>query len=178
MFITGRFAWMVDKTAEDPARCHEELPSYCRWNAHHERLQRYLYDSPCFRSPRLWDAEGHLRLSQRCFHGARYSFCNCLCAAFTTGQYVFHIGGYMRSSCPGSLEFVRPAEDAWYATYVLGANRSERNGLAKPGEEKVRHIVQLMPDAGLTERRVAERFGVDPATVSLVCRRKTWQHVK
>ena len=83
----------------------------------------------------------------------------------------------MRNSCPGNLEFVRPAEDARYATHVLGANRSERNGLAKLTEEKVRRISEVMPYAGLTEGQVAERLGVDPATVSLACPRKTWKHV-
>jgi hypothetical protein len=88
-----------------------------------------------------------------------------------------HTDGKKHNNRPGNLELVTAAENMRHAVDVLGVNQGERGSKAKLTVEQVKRIRWLMAEAIWTERQVAERFGVDPATVSLLYRRKTWKHV-
>jgi hypothetical protein len=88
-----------------------------------------------------------------------------------------HIDGDPRNNRPGNLELVTHQENMQHAANILGRFRGERGSKAKLTAKQVKGICWLMAEASLTELQVAEPPGVDPTTVSLVYRRKTWKHV-
>ena len=49
------------------------------------------------------------------------------------------------------------------------------NGMARLTEQDVREIRSLWP--GLKQKEIADRFGVDHTTISLILLRKRWRHV-
>ena len=56
------------------------------------------------------------------------------------------------------------------------SNRGSKHGMSKLTEEQVIEIRHQV-SAGARQRDVAGRFGVSQATVSDICRRKSWAHL-
>jgi hypothetical protein len=71
---------------------------------------------------------------------------------------------------------VTKSQNGLHATRVLGVNRGEKHGAAKLTEAIVREIRRLYA-AGVTQRELAERHGVDRSCISLIVRRETWKHI-
>jgi predicted XRE-type DNA-binding protein len=56
--------------------------------------------------------------------------------------------------------------------------RGEKHGCAKLTEEQVREIRKLALKGELTQKEIAEIFGITRANVSMLKRGKTWSHLK
>ena len=55
--------------------------------------------------------------------------------------------------------------------------RGERNGLAKLSENAVREIREKYATGRFSQFQLGQEYGVNQTKISLVIRRKTWQHV-
>lgn len=50
--------------------------------------------------------------------------------------------------------------------------------LSKLKQEDVRYIRRLVKDLGVTQQKLADRFGVARKTIDHIVHRRTWKHVK
>ena len=56
-------------------------------------------------------------------------------------------------------------------------NRGQRHGMSKLSEKDVRQVRQLLRQGHLTQKEIAERFGVGRANISSIHRGKSWSHI-
>jgi hypothetical protein len=93
------------------------------------------------------------------------------------GMQINHKDGDKWNNHPGNLELATPGENSRHAIRVLGVNIGEKHGMSKLSNRDVREIRRLCRQ-GVTRRRIAERFKIDPGNVTKIAQRKTWQHVQ
>lgn len=68
----------------------------------------------------------------------------------------------------------RQASGVTHAEYYA---RGTDGGMTKLTEESVREIRSIYSTTGISQKRIAIRFGVDRTNISSIIRRKTWRHV-
>lgn len=127
---------------------------------------------------------GYASYTIRCGHQPKSRFAHVMVAeAFIgpcpDGKEINHIDADRANAALSNLEYVTHSENVRHSVNLgrwhkhgVGL-RGEKSGKAKLSDEKVRMILQS--DATNTE--LAQRFGVNGVTISLVRRRKTWTHV-
>lgn len=93
---------------------------------------------------------------------------------------VNHKNGIKGNNCVDNLEWVSPSENHRHA-YRKGLRSTlfgETQGNSKLTEEQVIKIKMLLKEGTLTQRKIAELFGVYNTTISAINTNKTWSHVK
>lgn len=90
-----------------------------------------------------------------------------------------HKNGIKGDNHPDNLEQISQSENGKHA-YRLGLNpgagRGSKNANAKITEEAVREIFRLSAQ-GLSQAKIAMRFGVSPGNVNNILCRRAWAHV-
>ncbi len=92
------------------------------------------------------------------------------------GLMIRHLCGIKLCVNPWHLEPGTMADNAADGIRLGETLRGSKNGKAKIGEEDARWIV-ANPD-GLSGAQMARRFGVSPATISLIRSGGRWKHVQ
>lgn len=95
------------------------------------------------------------------------------------GLQVNHKDGNKRNAAPENLEYVTISENHKHAYRVLGKrpNKGSRHGMARIDETKAASI-HAMRQSGQPLETIAQRFDVSIATVSMICRGRTWRHMR
>lgn len=88
------------------------------------------------------------------------------------GQEVSHKNHNRTDNRLSNLEYVTHSQNMRRSWARL--SRGERHPSAKLTAFKVRRIRELMAEEGTTAKALARRFGVSPAAISQIRRRKTW----
>lgn len=91
------------------------------------------------------------------------------------GYQVNHLDGDKRNNTAANLEYVTPRQNYDHAVARWMHARGSACGPAKLTEEQVKRIRSLYP--GHDQYELAEMFGVEQTTISMLLRRKTWRHV-
>ena len=88
-----------------------------------------------------------------------------------------HKNGDKSNNSPSNLEYLTRHENIQHSYRVLG--RKTMKGSTHPGAKLTEADIPRIRQMRLTDtvRSIAGRFGVDPSTISMVCRRCNWQHV-
>lgn len=95
------------------------------------------------------------------------------------GMQINHKDGNKLNNRLTNLEICTPSENISHAFRVLkvspniNPNYGTNNGRAKLNEDAIREIKRLRAE-GLTQKTIAKRFGVSPATISNVLLGKFW----
>lgn len=95
-------------------------------------------------------------------------------------EVVDHIDGDCTNNKAENLEWVSRSESAQrnVARGKLKGHRGERNPLSILMEEDVREIRRLLAEGGMTQRRIAELFGVVPMVITDIKMGRLWSHVE
>ena len=91
---------------------------------------------------------------------------------------VNHIDGNGLNNRLDNLEWTSPKNNTLHA-YKVGlakGKRGEKNPSAKLDDDKVRQIRKLCAENQVTQRKIAEMFGVVPMVISDIKSGKTWKH--
>ena len=104
----------------------------------------------------------------------------CVCEAFNgpkpKGKQINHKDGKVANNVPTNLEWVTNSENMLHQKRVLGHGRGEDHPASKVTEDAVR-LIRAAKNEGWSLSFLAERYNINQATVSNICRRKTWRHV-
>jgi len=94
------------------------------------------------------------------------------------GLEVNHRNGIKTDNRPANLEYLTPSANCIHAieTGLAPAREGEGNGQARLTESQVEEIRQLYA-SGVTQKALAQAFGVGKANVSMICGRKSWRHL-
>lgn len=90
-----------------------------------------------------------------------------------------HGDGDKGRNSQNNLEWVTRSENAAHA-FKAGLRekmKGERNGHHKVDDSQVREIIRLCASKEFAQARIAERFGVSSATVSMIKHGKRWPHI-
>jgi DNA-binding transcriptional regulator YiaG len=92
------------------------------------------------------------------------------------GKNIHHRDADKTNACPENLEYVSQSDNV-KASYACGnADRSrERNTQAKLTGAKAEEIRALTRAGGLTQRAIAERYGVTEGAVRAILAGRTWR---
>lgn len=93
------------------------------------------------------------------------------------GKQTNHKDGNKKNNHPDNLEVVTPAENMRHAVQVLGVNRGEKCGAAKLTCNQVRAIRQRYAKGDITQREIAQQYGVHHTLISHIVLLKIWRHV-
>lgn len=99
------------------------------------------------------------------------------------GLQINHKNGVKDDNRLSNLEVVTPSENTLHGFRVLGRaapnnpNPGSRNGRAKLTEADIPAIFSLRK-TGLTQQKIAERFGVDQTNISRILRGRGWLNTK
>lgn len=106
------------------------------------------------------------QLVARAFHGP------------ANGMWVHHKDNDKTHNIPGNLEYVTPQENTLRA-FDDGMNfLGENHFHAKLKVDQVREIRRLCAEKGMSQREIAEMFGVSGGTVSDIHIRRIWRRVE
>lgn len=98
--------------------------------------------------------------------------------AISSGLQINHMNGEKRDNRLANLEVCSPSENMAHAYNVLGRDvrrpqKGSKNGRAKLTLDDVAIVKQLRAQ-GLSQQKIADRFGVDQTNISLILRGKSW----
>lgn len=96
-----------------------------------------------------------------------------------SGKYtVNHIDGNKSNNDVSNLEWATQSENNTHAIDSgLNGSRGETHNMAKLTSKQVSEIKQLLSE-GVVQRRIAEQYGVSPATICHIKSGKKWGHTK
>ncbi len=77
-----------------------------------------------------------------------------------------------------NLEWVTAQSNTAHATRLGLRPFGIRHGNARLTDEEVREIRARYIKSGESQKRIAADYGISQVSVSCICRRKTWKHVK
>ena len=94
---------------------------------------------------------------------------------------VNHKDGVKYHNHPDNLELLTRPENVKHAIHVLGRKPKAQNGtantFAKLTDQQVMEIRALWASQTMSQRQIAERFGLKQATISCIVTGKTWRHL-
>ena len=94
------------------------------------------------------------------------------------GKQVNHKDGDKLNNTPDNLEWVTCAENHAHRRQVLGmSNKGEHNGRALLTAEHVVEIRQLYDAGNHSWDNIAKLYGVNPATIGAIAKRRNWKHI-
>jgi hypothetical protein len=99
------------------------------------------------------------------------------------GMQINHLNGKKDDNRLSNLEVCTKSQNAIHSFRVLGRpapnypSLGSKNGCAKLNEKQVSEILALYATGEYRQQDLAEKFGVSQVAVSLITRRKKWQHV-
>lgn len=92
-----------------------------------------------------------------------------------------HCDGAKQNNHPSNLELVTRAQNVQHAVRVLGRRPKAQDGVlnaaAKLSVQQVMEIRALASAKAMSQREIAERFGISQSTVSDIFLRKGWSHI-
>jgi hypothetical protein len=100
-----------------------------------------------------------------------------------SGLQINHLNGKKADNRLLNLEVCTPSQNTAYSFRVLGRaapnnpSPGSKNGCAKLNEPQVAEILALYATGEYRQQDLAEKFGVSQVAISLITRRKKWQHV-
>ena len=93
-------------------------------------------------------------------------------------DFVNHIDGDPTNNHVSNLEWVTHKENMIHAGKMGKMSRKgEKNKNSKLTEKEVLEIRELFKEGTLNQTKIAKLFGVHKTLISLICRRKIWNHV-
>ena len=100
-----------------------------------------------------------------------------------SGLEINHKDGDPANNKPMNLELATRQENTMHASRVLnrlgtGSAKGEANAAAKVTEADVRRIRELWGQKTMTQRQIAEAFGLTQSAISCIVLRQSWAHVK
>jgi hypothetical protein len=133
--------------------------------------------------PRPQRNGGHLRLSLFHERTRKDVFVHRLVmAAFVgplpAGEIVRHINGNPRDNRIENLTYGDALENAADAIKHGAQVRGERSNKSNLTDRKVREIRCFARDPRITQKSLAEMYGVTPANITCIVLRQTWGHVE
>jgi hypothetical protein len=99
------------------------------------------------------------------------------------GMQINHKNGDKSDNALPNLEVVTASENVKHRFRVLGhaapnnPSLGEKNGGAKLKAEQVLEIRETYARGGITQPKLAERYGVSLPLISLIIRRRVWGHI-
>jgi hypothetical protein len=100
-----------------------------------------------------------------------------------TGMQINHLNGKKADNRLSNLEVCTKSQNATHSFRVLGRaapnypSFGSKNGSAKLNEQQVAEILGLYATGKYRQQDLAEKFNVSQVAISLITRRKKWQHV-
>jgi DNA-binding MarR family transcriptional regulator len=93
------------------------------------------------------------------------------------GQEVNHKFGHRKDNRLSELEYMTKKEQQIHARDVLKrkfqhGSKHGRHKLTENEVLQIRYLTKTMP-----QKKIAERFGVNVPTVSMIVNRRTWRHI-
>ena len=95
------------------------------------------------------------------------------------GLQINHIDGNKENNHLDNLEYCTPAENVQHAhdTGLRVSPYGEDNGRSKLTESQVLEIRGRYKASGVSQRKLAQEYGVNHATIGFIVRRETWNHI-
>lgn len=93
-----------------------------------------------------------------------------------------HKDGDKSNNRPDNLEYVTKRENCRHRFHVLGKRnlpilRGSAQPTSKLTDSDVLEIYRLATESALPQTEIAQRFGINQASVSLIKSKKRWQHL-
>jgi hypothetical protein len=149
------------------------------------RIRSHFKETPRILKPN-YDTKGYQQLAMSLPGGRRKQMKVHRAVALTflgprpPGAQINHISGNKRDNSVMNLEYVTCCQNVRHA-WAMGLRRAEQvqgehHGMSKLTDDNVREIRLLGDSKSLTE--ISRDFGVTKQCISLILKRKTWQHVQ
>lgn len=92
---------------------------------------------------------------------------------------VNHLDGDKKNNSVDNLAWCSKSQNMRHAvdTGLKPSSKGENNGQSKLTEEEVKEIKRLLKDGVISQRKIAERYKVTPALISLIKKLKAWKEV-
>lgn len=120
--------------------------------------------------------------SQNKTHSAHRLVAGAFLGPIPKGQHVNHKNGVRTNNRVENLEVVTCAENNLHAYRVLGRKsvmpglKGSKHPMSKLKEENITTIKSLSAN-GMKQNKIAQKFGVDRALISLIVNNKIWKHI-
>lgn len=147
----------------------------------HQNVTKTIFGK--LKKPRPQKNGGHLRLALYHERSHKFVFVHRLVmAAFVgplpAGKMVRHLNGNPHDNRLENLTYGDAFENAADAIKHGATARGERSRKSNLTDRKVREIRVFAADPRISQKYIAEMYGVTPANISCIVKRQTWAHIK